>query len=75
MRLRPGTTVAAFSRQAQVLARLFPGTGGPVFVADESTQAAAIERSIRQQAVALALFALVLAVTAVLVWGRSRRAC
>jgi hypothetical protein len=70
VRLRPGTTVAAFSRQAQVLARQFPGTGGPVFVADESTQAAAIERSIRPQAVALALFALVLAVTAVLVVGQ-----
>src|SRR6266516_4905255 len=70
VRLRPGTTVAAFSRQAQVLARRFPGTGGPVFVADESTQAAAIERSIRPQAVALALFALVLAVTAVLVVGQ-----
>ena len=70
MRLRPGTTVAAFSRQAQALARQFPGTQGPVFVADESTQAAAIERSIRPQAVALALFALVLAVTAVLVVGQ-----
>jgi hypothetical protein len=41
-----------------------------VFVADEGTQAAAIERSIRPQAVALALFALVLAVTAVLVVGQ-----
>jgi hypothetical protein len=70
VRLRPGTTVAAFSRQAQELARRFPGTGGPVFVADESTQAAAVERSIRPQAVALALFALVLAVTAVLVVGQ-----
>jgi hypothetical protein len=70
VRLRPGTTVSAFSRQAQALARQFPGTSGPVFVADESTQAAAVERSIRPQAVALALFALVLAVTAVLVVGQ-----
>jgi hypothetical protein len=69
VRLRPGTTVATFGRQAQALARQFPGTAGQVFVADESTQAAAIERSIRPQAVALALFALVLAVTAVLVVG------
>src|SRR5436305_1660800 len=68
--LRPGTTVAAFSRQAQALARQFPGTGGQVFVAEESTQAAAIERSIRPQAVAVALFALVLAVTAVLLVGQ-----
>jgi ABC-type lipoprotein release transport system permease subunit len=70
VRLRPGTTVATFSRQAQALARRFPGTGGQVFVADEGTQAAAIERSIRPQAVALALFALLLAVTAVLVVGQ-----
>jgi hypothetical protein len=70
VRLRPGTTVAAFSRQAQALARQFPDTRGQVFVADEGTQAAAIERSIRPQAVALALFALVLAVTAVLVVGQ-----
>jgi hypothetical protein len=70
VRLRPGTTVAAFSRQAQALARQFPGTGSQVFVADESVQAAAIERSIRPQAVALALFALVLAATAVLLVGQ-----
>ena len=70
VRLRPGTTMAVFSRQAQALARQFPGTGGPAFIADESTQAAAVERSIRPQAVALALFALVLAVTAVLVVGQ-----
>jgi ABC-type lipoprotein release transport system permease subunit len=70
VRLRPGTAVASFSRRAQALARRFPGTGGQVFVAEESTQAAAIERSIRPQAVALALFALVLAVTAVLVVGQ-----
>src|SRR2546423_29122 len=70
VRLRPGTTVAAFSGQAQALARRFPGTGGPVLIADESTQAEAVERSIRPQGVALALFALVLAVTAVLVVGQ-----
>jgi hypothetical protein len=39
-------------------------------VADEATQAATVERSIRPQAVALALFALVLAVTALLVVGQ-----
>jgi putative ABC transport system permease protein len=70
VRLRSGTTVATFSRQAQALARQFPDTRGQVFVADEGTQAAAIERSIRPQAVALVLFALVLAVTSVLVVGQ-----
>ena len=42
----------------------FPRTGGQVFVADEAVQAATVERSIRPQAVSLALFALILAVTA-----------
>jgi polyphosphate kinase len=45
-------------------------TGGQIFVADEATQAATVERSIRPQAVALALFALVLAVTALLIVGQ-----
>ena len=39
-------------------------------MADEATQAATVERSIRPQAVALALFALVLAVTALLIVGQ-----
>lgn len=71
VRLRPGVSVAAFGRAAQLLARRFPGTGGHVYVADESTQAAAIERSIRPQAIALGLFALVFAVTAVLIVGQA----
>ena len=40
-------------------------------MADETVQAAAVERSIRPQAVALALFALVLAVTALLTVGQA----
>lgn len=71
IRLRPGTSVAAFSGAAQALARRFPSTGGQVFVADENTQAAAIERAIRPQAVALYLFALVFAVTALLIVGQA----
>ena len=39
-------------------------------MADESTQTAAVQRSIRPQAVALALFALCLAVTALVVTGQ-----
>ena len=71
VRLRPGTSVAAFGGEAQALARRFPRTGGQVFVADENTQAAAVERAIRPQAVALYLFALVFAVTALLIVGQA----
>src|SRR5208282_580380 len=42
-----------------------------IFVSDLAAQAATVERSIRPQAVALALFALVLAVTALLVVGQA----
>lgn len=71
VKLRPGATPSSFGRQAQVLARAFPATGGQVFVTDEATQAATVERSIRPQAVALALFALVLAVTGILIVGQA----
>jgi hypothetical protein len=72
VKLRPGATVAGFSRQAQALARA-PASGnvGSVYIADEAVQAATIERSIHPQAVALWLFALVLAVTALLIIGQA----
>jgi hypothetical protein len=69
VKLRPGVSTERFARQTQALARTFPGTGGQVFVADEAAQAATIERSIRPQAQALAIFALVLAITALLIVG------
>jgi hypothetical protein len=69
VKLRPGVGTEGFARQAQALARTFPGTGGQVFVAGEAAQAATVERSIRPQALALAIFALVLAVTALLIVG------
>jgi len=71
VRLGPGTSVAALGGAAQALARRFPRTGGEIFVADETTQAAATERAIRPQAVALYLFALVFAVTALLIVGQA----
>jgi hypothetical protein len=71
VRLRPGTTAGEFGRQAQALARRFPGTGGQIFVADEGTQAATVEQAIRPEAISLALFALVLAVTMLLVVGQA----
>jgi putative ABC transport system permease protein len=43
------------------LTRRFPATGGDAAVADEGAQAAAVQRAIRPEAVALSLFALVLA--------------
>jgi FtsX-like permease family len=71
LKLRPGATAGSVSRGAQALARRFPGTEGQMYVADESTQVATVERSIRPQAVALAIFALVLACTALLVVGQA----
>ncbi len=70
VKLRPGVTVSGFSGRAQALTRQFPATAGQIYVSDEATQAAAVERSIRPQAVALGLFALILAVTALLVVGQ-----
>ena len=70
VKLRPGGTVSDFSARAQALTRKFPATGGQIFLSDEAAQAATVERSIRPQAVALALFALILAVTALLVVGQ-----
>src|SRR6266705_5546115 len=70
VKLKPGVTVSDFSSRAQALARKYPETGGQIFVADEGAQAATIERSIRPQAIALALFALALAITALLVVGQ-----
>jgi hypothetical protein len=71
VKLRPAASAAAFARRAQALTRRFPATGGHVFVAVEGTQAAAVQRAIRPQAVALALFALALAVTALLIVGQA----
>ncbi len=71
VRLQAGTAAATFGREAEALARQFPGTHGQIYQADESTQAATIERSIEPAAVALWLFAIVLALTALLVVGQA----
>ena len=71
VKLAPGPPPATVSREAQALARRFPATQGQASVADESAQVAAIERSIRPEAVALAIFALVLACTALLIVGQA----
>src|SRR6185369_9921658 len=71
VKLRPEHSAGIAGRQAETLAQRFRATSGHVFVADENAQAAAIERSIRPEAVSLALFALVLAITALLVVGQA----
>lgn len=71
VKLRPGTSATRFASQAQSLTRRFKATGGQIYTADEGTQAAAVEQSIRPEAVALAIFALVLAITAVLIVGQA----
>ena len=70
VQLRPGASPEAFGHRAQSLTREFPATGGHVFVADERAQAASVEQAIRPAAIALALFALVLAITALLIVGQ-----
>jgi hypothetical protein len=71
VKLRPGYSPGTAGRQAEALAQRFPATRGHVFVADEGAQAAAVERSIRPEAISLALFALVLAIAALLVVGQA----
>ena len=71
VKLKPGTTLDSFRGHAEALARRFPGTQGHVFVADENTLAAAVERAIRPEAVALGLFALALTLTAFLIVGQA----
>ena len=57
--------------EAQALARRYPATRGQIYLADESAQAAIVQRAIKPASVALWLFALVLTVTAVLVVGQA----
>jgi hypothetical protein len=71
VKLKPGTTAGQVSREAQALARQIPATQGQVYVADESAQVATIERGIRPEAIALAIFALALACTALLIVGQA----
>ena len=67
MRLRPGTSAVQFGQQAETLAKRYPATGGDVFVANLGDQAAQIERAIRPEAIALGLFALVVALTGLVI--------
>jgi ABC-type antimicrobial peptide transport system permease subunit len=70
VKLRPGASRPAFNAGAQALAQRYPATGKQVYLADQSVQAATVERAIRPQAIALALFALALTLTALLIVGQ-----
>jgi hypothetical protein len=71
VQLRPGASAEMFAHRALALAGRFPATGGHVSVAVQGAQAAAVQRAIRPQAIALALFALALVVTALLIVGQA----
>ncbi len=71
VRLSPGATAAGFGRRAQALARRFPATQGQIYVDDASTQTAAVQQAVRPEALSLALFALILAVTTLLIVGQA----
>ena len=70
IRLHRGASVVAFGQQARALAAEFPETGGQVLVANEHEQAAKVNHAIHPQAVALALFALLTALTGLLIVGQ-----
>jgi hypothetical protein len=70
VKLRPGASAEAFAQRAQSLAHQYRATGG-VLVAVEGTQAAAVQHAIRPEAIALALFTLVFAITALLIVGQA----
>jgi hypothetical protein len=69
VRLRPGTNVAEFARQASGLARHYPATQG-VQVLDLADQQAKVEQAIQPQADALALFAALAGLAVLVVVGQ-----
>src|SRR5436190_6672183 len=70
VRLRPGVSVDRFSREAARLVSRNASTGGQSFISTESDQVARIERAIRPQAVALAIFALLTALAVLFIVGQ-----
>ena len=68
--LPSGVSKSGFAAQAQRLAGRFPNTGGSVFVGDEAQQAMKVEHAIHPEAVALALFAALLALVSLLAIGQ-----
>ncbi len=71
VRLRPGASALQFDRRAEAMARRYPATGGGVFVANLSDQAAQVERAIRPEAFALGLFGIVIALTGIVLLAQA----
>ncbi|HJT38014.1 MAG TPA: FtsX-like permease family protein, partial [Actinomycetota bacterium] len=71
VRLRPGTRLSDFERDANRLAAAHPETGGQIFVQDETLTAAREQRSILPLAIALYVFAGLVALSGVLVIGQA----
>ena len=69
VRLDRRVATLSFDNAAKALAQRYPETHGVVFVANEADQAKAVERSIRPEAIALYLFALLTALTALVMVG------
>ncbi len=70
VRLRPGASAAPFLHAATALARRYPATGGQIAALPTADQVAAIERAIRPDAIALALFAAMTAVLTLAIVGQ-----
>jgi hypothetical protein len=71
LKLSPGANPGTVGSAAQALARHYPSTGNVIYLSDENTQVAVIQRSIRPEAVSLAIFALVLACTVLLILSQA----
>ena len=69
LRLRPGASLAAFTHQASELALRYPQTQG-IFVTDLADQQVKVEQAIQPQADALALFAALAGLAALVVIGQ-----
>jgi MacB-like periplasmic core domain/FtsX-like permease family len=67
VRLRPGASVAAFTRAATALAAQYPATDRNLTITNLADEFSATERAIRPEAAALAIFAALTAVSALVV--------
>ena len=70
VRLRPGASPAGFLQAAGVLAARYPATGGKIVAISTADEVTATQRAIRPYAVALALFAALVGVIALVIIGQ-----
>ncbi|GAC1544679.1 MAG: hypothetical protein NVS3B12_33450 [Acidimicrobiales bacterium] len=70
VRLKPGESFAAFARHSEALLSAHPETGGELNMIDERQSTTKVGRAIHPEAVTLALFALLVAITALIVGGQ-----